>query len=221
MRPSVPTSQPALGVAKATAQNPVTSGSGYQVVPSSGVQAAPPSFAVITTARPRLFLPPRPVRPTYLSPKIAPVTGGGLAKVQVLPPSLETAVRASLGLPGSRSPPPTIPLCGSRKSTVNAPALGPLNNGVSYAFQVSPWSVVARILATSATPVAIQAFRPPCVVTLVPLDAKEPSPGKAGGMLPLMSCHVIPLSVRKSWNTPLTESPCKIPRRGVQNANPS
>ena len=57
-----------------------------------------------------------------------------------MPPSLETAVRALLGSPGSRSPPPTIPWCGSRKSTVNAPALGELNNGVSYAFQVLPWS---------------------------------------------------------------------------------
>ena len=38
----------------------------------------------------------------------------------------------------------------------------------------------------------IHAFLPPCVVTQVPLDANEPSPGNAGGMLPLMSCHVIP-----------------------------
>src|SRR6476646_3266047 len=110
---------------------------------------------------------------------MAPVTGGGLVRVQVLPPSLEIAVRALLGLPGSRSPPPTIPWCGSRKSTVNAPALGELNSGVSYAFHVLPWSLVARTLATSAPPVAIHAFRPPCVVTQVPLDAKEASPGSA------------------------------------------
>ena len=60
MRPSVPTSHPALGVAKATAQKPVTSGNVYHVFPSSGVQAAPPSFAVMTTADPRLFPDPRP-----------------------------------------------------------------------------------------------------------------------------------------------------------------
>src|SRR5213075_3262795 len=136
-------------------------------------------------------------------------------------PSLEVAVRALLGLPGSKSPPPTMPSNGSRKSTVKAPPLGELARGVLYAFHVLPPSRVARTLAIAATPVAIHAFLPPCVVTQVPLDAKEPSPGKAGGMLPLMSCHVIPLSVRKSWNTPFTESPCRIPRRGVQNANPS
>ncbi len=73
----------------------------------------------------------------------------------------------------------------------------------------------------AATPVAIHAFRPPCVVTQVPLDAKETSPAKAGGMLLLISSHVIPLVVRKSGNTPLIESPCRIPRCGVQNAKPS
>src|SRR5215467_10308736 len=56
IRPSVPTSHPALGVAKATAQKPLTPGNVNQVFPSSGVQAAVPvenvggSFAVITTA---------------------------------------------------------------------------------------------------------------------------------------------------------------------------
>ena len=45
--------------------------------------------------------------------------------------------------------------------TVKAPALGELNNGVSYAFHVSPWSLVARTLAMAAPPVAIHAFRPP------------------------------------------------------------
>src|SRR6266571_2795620 len=134
MRPSVPTSHPALGLAKATAQNPLTPGNVNQVFPSSGVQAAVPvvnvgaSLAVITTARPRLSPAPR---------------------------------------------------------------------------------------------VAIHAFRPPCVVTHVPLDAKENSPVNAGGMLLLMSCHVIPLVVRKSGNTPSIESPCRIPRCGVQNAKPS
>ena len=49
MRPSVPTSHPALGVAKATAQNPLTPGNVNQVCPSSGVQAAAPveTWAVI------------------------------------------------------------------------------------------------------------------------------------------------------------------------------
>src|ERR1051325_9704240 len=70
IRPSGPSSPPASGVAKATAQNPDTSGKVNQVVPSSGVHAADPveneggSLAVITTARPRLFPPPLPVRPT-------------------------------------------------------------------------------------------------------------------------------------------------------------
>src|SRR6266545_6861583 len=152
---------------------------------------------------------------------MAPVTGGGLVSVHVLPPSLEVAVSALLGLLGSKSPPPTMPRNGSRKSTVKAPALGELTRGVSYAFHVLPWSLVARILAMSEPPVAIQAFLPPCVVTQVPLDANENSPGNAGGILLLISCHVIPSMVRKSGKTPFTESLCKIPRSGVQNANPS
>jgi hypothetical protein len=47
--PPVPTSHPASGPAKATAQHPVTPGKTYQVVPSSGVHAAPPVSAVTTT----------------------------------------------------------------------------------------------------------------------------------------------------------------------------
>src|SRR5881275_1366784 len=129
-----------------------------------------------------------------------------------MPPSLETAVRALLGSPGSKSPPPTIPRNGSRKSTVNAPALGELTRGVLYAFQVSPPSLVARTLAISEPPVQIHAFRPPWVVTHVPLDAKENSPGSAGGILLLISCQLIPSVVRKSGNTPLTESLCRMPR---------
>src|SRR6266576_5278102 len=113
-----------------------------------------------------------------------------------------------------------MPSKGLRKSMVKAPPLGELASGVLYAFHVLPPSLVASTLANAATPVAIHAFLPPCVVTQVPLDAKEPSPGNAGGMLLLMSSHVIPLVVRKSGKTPLTESPCSIPRRGVQNANP-
>src|SRR4029453_226826 len=131
---------------------------------------------------------------------------------QCLPPSLEVAVRALLGSHGSKSPPPTIPRKGSRKSTVNAPALGELIRGVSYAFQVSPPSLVARTLAMSDPPVQIHAFLPPCVETHVPLDAKENSPGKPGGRLLLISCHVVPSMVRRSGNTPFTESLCAIPR---------
>src|SRR3977135_2524276 len=52
MWPSLPfTSHPASGLAKATAQKPLTPGRVNQVSPSSGVQAAPPSLAVITPAR--------------------------------------------------------------------------------------------------------------------------------------------------------------------------
>src|SRR6267154_6428391 len=152
---------------------------------------------------------------------MAPVTGGGFVRVHVWPPSFEIAVSALLGLAGSKSPPPTMPSKGLRKSTVKAPPLGELARGVLYAFQVLPPSRVARILAIVAPPVAIQAFLPPCVVTQVPLDAKENSPGNAGGMLLLISCQVVPSVVRRSGNTPLIESPCRIPRCGVQNAKPS
>src|SRR5262245_24789562 len=152
---------------------------------------------------------------------MAPVTGGAFVRVQLCPPSLEVAVPALLGSLGSKSPPPTMPRCGSRKSIVKAPALGELSRGVLYAFQVSPPSLVVRTLAIVAPPVQIQAFLPPCVVTQVPLDAKEVSPGNAGGMLILISCHVVPSVVRRSGNTPLTESLWAMPRRGVQNPIPS
>src|SRR5438477_12542329 len=99
-----------------------------------------------------------------------------------------------------------MPSNGSRKSTVKAPPLGELKRGVSYAFQVLPPALVARILAIGAPPGAIQACLPPCVVTQVPLDAKENSPGKAGGILLLISCQVVPSVVRRSGNTPFTES---------------
>ena len=61
----------------------------------------------------------------------------------------------------AKSPPPTMPFRGSRKATVIAPAVDELTSGVSYAFQVSPPSRVARILAMVAPPVAIHAFFPP------------------------------------------------------------
>src|SRR4029077_11541188 len=114
-----------------------------------------------------------------------------------------------------------MPWCGSRKSTVKAPAVGELINGVLYAFQVSPPSLVARILAIVEPPVAIHASFPPWVVTQVPLDAKEASPGNAGGMLLLMSCHVVPSVMRRSGNAPFTESVCGMPRGGGQNEKPS
>src|SRR6267142_2408818 len=117
---------------------------------------------------------------------MAPVTGGALVSVQVWPPSWEVAVRALLGSLGSRSPPPTMPCHGSRKATVNPPALGELTSGVSYALHVLPPSRVARILAVVAPPVVIQAFLAPCVATHVPLEANENSPGNAGGILLLM-----------------------------------
>ena len=50
---------------------------------------------------------------------------------------------------------------------------------------------------------------------------KENSPGNAGGMLPAMLCHVVPSVVRRSGNTPFTESLCAIPRFGVQKAKQS
>src|SRR4029077_20216550 len=152
---------------------------------------------------------------------MAPVTGAGLVSVQVRPPSFEVAVPALLGSVGSKSPPPTIPCQASRKATVNAPALGELTSGVSYAFQVSAPSRVARILADVAPPVAIHAFLSPSVATQVPLDANENSPGNAGGMFALMSCQVFPSVVRRSGNTPFTESLCEIPRLGVQKAKQS
>ena len=150
---------------------------------------------------------------------MAPGTGGLLVRVQVLPPSFDVAASAEPF--EAKSPPATMPFQGLRKATVIAPALGELTSGVSYAFHVSPPSLVARILATVEPPVAIQAFLPPCVATQVPLAANEASPGNAGGILAPMDSQFIPLIVRRSGNTPLTESLCATPRLGVQNAKQS
>src|SRR5256886_16920913 len=113
-----------------------------------------------------------------------------------------------------------MPSKGSRKSTVKAPPIGALARGVLYAFQVLPPSLVARTLAIVEPPVAIQAFLPPCVVTQVPLEAKENSPGNAGGISLLRSCQVVPSVVRGSGNTPFAESLCALPLCGVQKAKP-
>src|SRR2546422_4203310 len=156
---------------------------------------------------------------TKLRQKMAPGTGGLFVRVQVWPPSFEVAAPAELF--AAKSPPPTMPFQGSRKATEIPPALGELTSGVSYAFQVSPPSLVAKILAIVEPPVAIQAFLPPCVATQVPLAAKEASPGSAGGILAAMDCQVISSVVRISGNTPFTESLCATPRLGVQNARQS
>ena len=150
---------------------------------------------------------------------MVPGVGGFLVRVQVRPPSFEVAASAESLEP--RSPPATIPFQGFRKATVTAPALAELTSGVSYAFQVSPPSLVAKILATVEPPVAVHAFLPPWVVMQVPLAAKEASPGNAGGILPAIDCQVIPLSERRSGNTPFTESLCAMARRGVQKAKQS
>src|SRR5580704_19628029 len=114
-----------------------------------------------------------------------------------------------------------MPCIASRKATDNPPALGELISGVSYAFQVFPPSVVARILEIVEPPVVIQAFLSPCVVMQVPLEENEASPGNAGGMAEEMECHFWPLNVRMSGNTPFTESLCAMPRLGAQNAKQS
>src|SRR5713101_3934917 len=135
---------------------------------------------------------------------MAPCTGGLFVRVHVWPPSSEVAVSA-LSFE-ARSPQPMIPCGGSRKVTELAPVLGELTSGVSYAFQVSPPSLVAKILAIVEPPVAVQAFLPPCVAMQVPLAANEASPGNAAGILAAMDCQAIPSVVRISGNTPFTES---------------
>src|SRR6266478_5936882 len=150
---------------------------------------------------------------------MAPCTGGLFVRVHVWPPSFDVAVSAASF--EAKSPPPTIPLRGSRKATEIAPALGELTSGVSYAFQLSPPSRVAKILAVVAPPVAIQAFVLSCVVMQVPLAANEASPGNTGGILAAMDCQVIPSVVRIAGNTPFTESLCAMPRFGVQKAKQS
>src|SRR5437667_4441648 len=137
---------------------------------------------------------------------MAPGTGGLLVRVQVRPPSLDVAASAESF--EAKSPPATMPFQGSRKATVMAPALGELTSGVSYAIQVSPPSLVAKILAIVEPPVAIQAFLPPCVATQVPLAANEASPGNAGGILAAMDSQVIPLAARTSGSSPPTRWLC-------------
>src|SRR5258706_7063872 len=114
-----------------------------------------------------------------------------------------------------------MPFSESRKATENPPALALLASGVSYAFQVSPPSVVARILEMVAPPVVIQALSSPWVVMQVPLEENENSPANAGGMLSEMECQSVPSVVRRSGNTPFTASLCATPRLGSQNAKQS
>src|SRR6478672_10891756 len=139
--------------------------------------------------------------------------GGFLVSVQVWPPLSDVAAWAELF--EAKSPPPTMPCQGSRKATEKPPAAALLTSGVSYASQLSPPSRVARIRAVVEPPVAIQASCHPRVVMQVPLEEKEASPAKAGGILRLIECQVVPLKVRMSGNTPLTESLCVTPRSGV------
>src|SRR5580704_18943459 len=150
---------------------------------------------------------------------MAPETGGLFVLSLVCPPSFDVAMSALAF--EAKSPPPTTPCRGSRKATLIAPAVDELTSGVPYAFQLSPPSLVARILAMVAPPVAIQAFPRPCVVTQVPLAANEASPVNAGGILALILFQVMPLVVRISGNTPFTESLCAMPRSGVQKAKQS
>src|SRR4051794_6414467 len=140
---------------------------------------------------------------------------------QVLPPSLDVAVWSKGAADGSRSPPPTIPCCGSLKDTLKSPALGEPRSGEAYASHVSPPSRVTRTLDGDAPPVTAHAFFLPCVATQVPLDAKKDSPGSAAGSLPAMLSHVSPFVVRTTGNCPLTESLCATPRVGVQKAKQS
>jgi len=150
---------------------------------------------------------------------MAPCTGGLFVSVHVCLPSSDVATSAASF--DAKSPPPKIPCHASRKATEIPPALGELTRGVSYAFHVSPPSLVARILATVEPPVAIHAFRSPSVVAQVPLAANETSPGNAAGIFAAIDCQVIPFVVRISGNTPFTESLCVIPRLGLQNAKQS
>ena len=70
-------------------------------------------------------------------------------------------------------------------------------------------------------PVATQAFSDPSVAMHVPLAENEASPDNAGGIFPEMDSQVVPLVVRMSGKTPLTESLWVTPRLGVQNAKQS
>src|SRR3979409_341292 len=121
---------------------------------------------------------------------MVPCTGGLFVRVHVLPPSFDVATSAELFV--DKSPPPRMPCQASRKATERPPAPGELTSGVSYAFQVSPPSLVAKILAIVEPPVVIQAFLRPSVAMQVPLEENEASPGKAGGILAPMDCQVIP-----------------------------
>src|SRR5215469_5639326 len=150
---------------------------------------------------------------------MAPCTGGLVVRIHVWPPSSDVAVSA-LSF-DAKSPPPTMPCDGSRNATEIAPALGELTSGVSDAIQVSPPSLVARILAIVEPPVAIHALLFPCAAMQVPLAANDASPDNAGGILAAMDCQVVPSVVRMSGNTPFTESLCVTPRFGVQNAKQS
>jgi hypothetical protein len=97
----------------------------------------------------------------------------------------------------------------------------PCTIGVPYAFHVSPPSVVARILAFSAAPVAIHARFSPWVATQVPLAAKAASPGCAGGSFRAISLQSSPFLVRITGKRPFTASLMVMPRFGLQKSKQS
>jgi hypothetical protein len=132
---------------------------------------------------------------------------------QVFPPSLE---RATLweNTVGARISPPPRPLI--------TPDVGvPCRIGVSYAAQVSPASVLAKIRAFVAPPVPTHTRLLPWVAIPVPLAANAASPSCRLGNWSPISCQVSPSVVPITGKRPFTESAMVMPRFGVQKAKQS
>src|SRR4029079_10799539 len=108
---------------------------------------------------------------------------------------------------------------GLRKATEKMPADSDALSGVSAIAQVPPPSAVRSTRLRAAAPVPIHARPPAATAMLVPLPAKAPSFGSAGGSAPAGTrVHVAPPSrVVRMTKLPSTESLIARPRRASQN----
>jgi hypothetical protein len=109
----------------------------------------------------------------------------------------------------------------SRNAIEKIPAdSAPAATGVSLTAQAWPRSLERKTRADLAPPVANQTSFSPRVTRQVPLAAKAPSPGKAGGRAFAARGFQLapPSAVTISWNCPFTGSPRAMPFFSSQKA---
>ena len=109
------------------------------------------------------------------------------------------------------------PCCASRNAIEKMPVACPVATGVAAMAHVRPPS---DDRSTRDAVVPIHTCSRPNIATLVPLAAKAPSPGRAGGTRSAATRSQVrpPSTVLRITNRPSTESLKAIPRSASQNA---